>query len=107
VIFVPYTAHSELATRLRDNGEQIQSMTRYRLKIVEKVGTKLVDLLHRANPGEDCKRLRCLLCLTKQDEGKQNSQDCHKSRASPRHFLRMVIILYFKKRTFSPIFSSF
>ena len=37
-------------------------------------------LLHKANPwaGGDCKRLRCLLCLTKQEEGKQNSQDCHK-----------------------------
>ena len=58
VMFVPYTAHSELATRLRDNEEQMQGMTLYRLKIVEKVGTNLVDLLHKANPwaGEDYKR---------------------------------------------------
>ena len=49
-MFVPYTAHSELATRLRGNEEKMQNMTGYRLKIVEKVGTKLVDLLHKANP---------------------------------------------------------
>ena len=53
-------------------------MTGYRLKIVEKGGAKLVDLLHKANPwaGQDCGRVRCLLCKTKQREGKNNSQDC-------------------------------
>ena len=49
-------------------------------QIVEKVGTKLVDILHKANPwaGEDCQRTKCLLCSTKKMEGKRNGQDFHK-----------------------------
>ena len=51
VMFIPYTTHSELATRLRENEDKMQEMTGYRLKIVEKGGTKLVDILHKAYPG--------------------------------------------------------
>jgi hypothetical protein len=50
VMFVPYTKHSELATRLRGDEERMESMTGYKIKIVEKGGTKLVDILHKANP---------------------------------------------------------
>ena len=80
VMFVPYTKHSELATRLRHNEEKMETMTGYRIKIVEKGGTKLVDILTKANPwaGEDCRRGKCLLCKTKREEGKTNSQDCRK-----------------------------
>ena len=80
VIFVPFTKHSELATRLMDNEEKMEQLTGYRLKIVERGGTKLVDILHKANPwaGEDCKRMGCLLCTTKKMEGKKNGQDCKK-----------------------------
>ena len=38
VMFVPYTAHSELATMLREGEEKLETMTGFRLKIVEKVG---------------------------------------------------------------------
>ena len=80
VMFVPFTRHSELATRLRENEEQMEKMTGYRMKIVERGGTKLVDILHKANPwaGEDCDRKGCLLCTTKRMEGKTNTQDCRK-----------------------------
>jgi hypothetical protein len=80
VMFVPYTKHSELATRLRESEESMATMTGYKLKIVERGGTKLVDMLHKANPwaGQDCGRKRCLLCSTKKDEDKKNSQDCKK-----------------------------
>ena len=50
VMFVPYTAHSELATRLRESEERLEVMTGFRLKIGEKVGMKLVDVLHKADP---------------------------------------------------------
>ena len=55
-------------------------MTGFRLKIVEKVGVKLVDILHKADSwvGEDCGRRMCLICETKKKEGKTNSQDCHR-----------------------------
>ena len=80
VMFVPYTSHSELATRLRDSEEKLKQMTGYRFKIVEKVGNKLVDLLHKADPwaGEKCDRENCLLCETKVKEKRTNAQDCHK-----------------------------
>ena len=80
VMFIPFTKHSELASRLRDNEERMEKQTGYRLKIVEKGGTKLVDILHKANPlaGEDCKRRDCLLCSTKIEEGRTNSQDCRR-----------------------------
>ena len=50
VMFVPFTKHSELANRLRDNEEKMESMSGYRMKVVERGGSKLVDLLHKANP---------------------------------------------------------
>ena len=77
VMFVPYTAHSELAVRLRDSEEKLEGMTGFRIKIVEKVGTKLVDILHKADPwvGGDCGRKMCMICETKKKEGKTNSHD--------------------------------
>ena len=37
-----------------------------------------MDILHKSNPwaGEQCERSRCLLCTTKREAGKTNSQDC-------------------------------
>ena len=85
VMFVSYTAHSELASRLRESEEQLKQMTGYRIKIVEKVGNKLVDLLHKSDPwaGDNCGRERCLLCETKVKENKVNTQDCHKRNCVP------------------------
>ena len=80
VMFVPYTKHSELAIRLRENEERMESLTGYKIKIVEKGGTKLVDMLHKANPwaGSDCKRPGCLLCTSRKEEGRRDRQDCKK-----------------------------
>ena len=50
VMFVPYTRHSELAAKLRENEEKMEQLTGYRIKIVKKGGTKLVDVLHKSNP---------------------------------------------------------
>jgi hypothetical protein len=74
VMFIPYTTHSELATRFRENEDKMQEMTGYRLKIVEKGGTKLVDIIHKANPWacQDCGREICLLCTSKKREGKKS-----------------------------------
>ena len=45
---------------------------------MERTGTKLVDMLHRANPwqGKDCQRPGCLLCSTKIRTGRKMEQDC-------------------------------
>ena len=78
VLFVPYTAEGELVKRYREAEQELGRQTGIRLKVVEKTGTKLVDLLHRSDPwqGEDCGRPQCLLCETKQATGKNLKQDC-------------------------------
>ena len=60
----------------------MEAMTGYRLKIVERGGTKLVDILHKANPwaGRDCKRKRCLMCTSRTEEGRKDEQDCKKRK---------------------------
>ena len=63
VMFVPFTMGSKLAKSLRDAEEKLCSITGYRLKVVEKAGDKLEDLLAKSNPwqGMDCGREACLL----------------------------------------------
>ena len=78
VMFVPYTVGSKLAKKMREAENTMQDMTGYRLKIVERAGTKLEDMLTKADPwqGQECGREKCLLCLTKQRTGKYTTQDC-------------------------------
>ena len=55
VMFVPYTVEGELARRLREAEKELGKQTGVRLKIVERSGNSLVDLLHQADPwqGQD------------------------------------------------------
>ena len=80
VMFIPYTPGPELAKKLRENEENFSKITQNKIKIVERTGTKLVDLLTKADPwkGADCQRENCLLCLTKMKTEKNKTQDCHK-----------------------------
>ena len=80
VLFVPYTKGSRLAKELRENEEIMEKLTGYRLKIVERSGMKLENVLHKSNPwaGEDCERVGCLLCHTKKVTGKNMNQSCSK-----------------------------
>ena len=50
VMFIPYTTGSRLAKNLREAEEKLGSLTGYRLKMVEKAGDKLEDLLTKSNP---------------------------------------------------------
>ena len=79
VMFVPFTPGSSLAKLLRNNEEKLVTLTGSKVKIVERTGTQLQDLLTRSNPwkGYDCERENCLLCYTKQRTEKHKSQDCH------------------------------
>ena len=80
VMFVPYTTNGTLAKLLRQNEEKLVELTGTKLKIVERSGTKLVDILTKSNPwqGQDCSRRNCLLCHTKVRTDKNTSQDCSK-----------------------------
>ena len=63
VIFTPFTTNSELAKSLREAEVRLESLTGYKLKVVERAGSRLEDVLHRMNPWreEDCGREMCLL----------------------------------------------
>ena len=78
VLFVPFTPHGELARRLTEAEKEMEKQTGIRVKIVEKAGTKLIDMLHKADPwqGKDCGRELCLLCSTKMETEKGMEQDC-------------------------------
>ena len=64
VAFVPHTYKSELAKRLRERLEKLEKLGSLKLKVVEKTGEKLVDLLHRSDAWSDmdCNREDCLIC---------------------------------------------
>ena len=78
VMFVPYTPGGELARRLREVESKLGKQTGVRIKVVEKVGNKLVDLLHQSDPwqGADCQREKCLPCITKRKTEKDKRKDC-------------------------------
>ena len=80
VLFVPYTPGSELAKRLREAETKLNELTGYKLKVVERAGIKLQDLLHKADPwqGADCQRAECWPCETKLTTEKNKTQDCTK-----------------------------
>ena len=78
VMFVPFTVGSSLAKELRESENMLSKSTGAKIKIVERCGSKISDILTSANPwkGEDCMRENCLLCMTKSTTGKFRSQDC-------------------------------
>ena len=77
-MFVPHTVDSGLAKELRELEYNMEAMTGHRLKITEKAGSQLEDLLTSSNPwkGVDCGRDKCLLCETKLYTGKLLKQEC-------------------------------
>ena len=80
VIFVPHTRKSGLATELREQEQKLQEVTGERIKIVEKAGRKLENILAGRDPwkGKDCGRENCFLCNTKILTGKDLNRDCTK-----------------------------
>ena len=79
-MFVPHTYGSALAKKLREIENSMGGMTGNKLKVVEKAGMKLADILTSSNPwkGQPCSRLDCLLCITKLNTGKHQKQECSK-----------------------------
>ena len=79
-MFIPNTHHIELAGELRDTEMYFEKMTDYRLKMVEKAGTKVCEMLTDSDPwsGQDCAREKCWLWETKMLTGKNKRQECTK-----------------------------
>ena len=64
VFFIPHTEHSELAKRIREKLKSFEEISNIKIKLVERTGEKLVDILHKSNPWEDtyCEREDCAFC---------------------------------------------
>ena len=72
VLFVPHTEKSELAKRIRGKLKVLEEISSLRVKVVERTGEKVVELLHKSNPweDEDCKREKCKFCDKEETRGK-------------------------------------
>ena len=83
VMFVPQTRGGRLAKMLRDKEEELAKISGYRIKIVERGGEKIADILCKSNPwsGTDCEREGCLMCTTKVETGKNKNQSCSNRNA--------------------------
>ena len=71
VMFIEHTRDGNLAKRLRAVEPELEKMSGAGVKVVEKNGKKLKDLLVRTDPwaGEDCGRPDCTVCT----EGEPNT----------------------------------
>ena len=80
VMFAPCTVGSQLTKELRKAENGLGESTGAKLKIVERCGMKISDILTSSDPwkGKDCLRDGCLLCQTKNLTGKLLSQDCRR-----------------------------
>ena len=79
VLFVPHTNDSILAKKIREKEEKIKDITGNRIKVVERAGVKLQDILVK-DPwkGKDCGRQNCFVCTTKMLTEKGERKDCTK-----------------------------
>ena len=66
VLFTPHTEFSTLAKRWRKKLEVLENVSNIKIKVVERTGSKLTDILHKSNPCDDnyCNREDCLICNT-------------------------------------------
>ena len=78
VITIPYTVGSTLAKKIREREPMMEKITGFRMKVVERVGVKLEQLLHKSDPwsGKECERPNCILCKTKQETEKGLTKSC-------------------------------
>ena len=78
VIFTQHTEHSELAHRIRRKLNELEKVGQIKVKVVERSGTKLEELLHKSNAWEnkDCLRENCWICSESNLGGKKGQ--CYK-----------------------------
>ena len=66
VLFIEQTPNGELARRFREAEIELAKITGFRIKIVERNGTKVKNILHVTNPWAEgiCERPDCYPCAT-------------------------------------------
>ena len=74
VIFVQNTCDSELATEVIEMIQSLRPWTGLNVKVVERAGHKLQDLLCKSNPWDslDCSRPNCFTCETALESKREN-----------------------------------
>ena len=94
VMFVPFTKGSLLAKRMRESEQMLEKMSGYKLKVVERAGKKLEDILVQKNPweGECCEREHCMLCETKTVEEKPKMKSCVKRNLVYRTWCQTCVV---------------
>jgi len=67
---VPHTENSVLAKRIRNKLKVFEEISTIRVKLVERTGEKLCDILHKSNPWEaiHCPRDDCIFCSSKDEK---------------------------------------
>ena len=80
VIFIPFTPNSSLAKELREVEDYMEKLTGSRIKIVEKAGVQIKQVLVKGNPwaGTNCAREDCLICKTREETGIGKGMTCWK-----------------------------
>ena len=75
VIFVQHTQHSKLAQNIREKLRMLETVGSFKIKIAERIGDNLVDILHKSNcwANEDCSREDCLVCKSSEYGAKKGS----------------------------------
>ena len=75
VIFIQYTEHSTLAKNIRRRLLDIEKVGQLKIKLVERAGDKLEELLHRSDAwsDRDCDRADCLPCKSAGEDGVKGS----------------------------------
>ena len=76
VLFIEQTKDGKLAKLVREVVTRLESMMGFRIKVVERAGTCLKNILPNTNPwaGEHCSRAECVTCNQESEE----RPDCFK-----------------------------
>ena len=56
MIYVQHTSHSKLARQIREKLKTLENVGAFKIKIIERTGNTLVDILHKSNAwnNQDC-----------------------------------------------------
>ena len=78
VLFIQHTANSELASEARKVIQTLRPWTKINLKVVERGGQKLQDILSKSNPwgNVDCGRIDCFTCSSSSKCEKSTFKSC-------------------------------
>ena len=68
VMFVPYTPGSVLAKKLRENEEKMGKLTKNKIKIVERTGTKIQDILRPIHGKDKIAKEQTACCALRNKE---------------------------------------